>query len=79
MIRILSQPDSSSSAAFLRAVRPKVSVISTSSKEEKNTPDKDVLYRLASIGSEIYVTQDAPYAVAVLLKNGKITVRMLSK
>ena len=70
---------SASTSAFLRAVRPRVSVISTSSKEEKNTPDKDVLYRLASIGSEIYVTQDAPYAVAVLLKNRKITVRMLSK
>ena len=66
-----------STNAFLRAVRPKVSVISTSSKEEKDTPARDTLDRLASAGSRIYVTQDAPEAVLVELRNKSVSVRML--
>ena len=68
---------SASTTSFLRAVRPRVSVISTSTKEEKDTPDKGTLTRLAAAGSKIYVTQDAPDAVAVQLRNKKATVRMV--
>ena len=69
---------SASSAAFLRAVRPRVSVISTSTKEEKDTPGKDVLYRLASVGSQICVTQSARTGILITLKNKKPSVRLLT-
>ena len=65
-------------AAFLKAVHPKLSVISTSSKEEKDTPAKETLSRLASAGSKTVVTQSAPLAVLVILKNRKTTVRLIS-
>ncbi len=68
---------SACTAAFLRAVRPKLSVISTSSREEKDTPSKETLSRLASAGSKTVVTQDAPLAVLVLLKRRKTAVRLI--
>ena len=69
---------SASTTSFLKAVRPRVSVISTSTREEKDTPDRDVLVRLASVGSEIYVTQDAQDAVLVTLIDKKPRAEYLS-
>ena len=66
--------NSSTSMSFLSAVRPRVGLISTSTAEEKDTPSRDVLQRLASVGCAIYVTQDAAYAVRVVLKDGKAAV-----
>ena len=71
--------NSASSSSFLRAIRPRVSVISTSSKEEKDTPAKDVLFRLASVGSRIHVTQSAKTGILITLKNKKPSVRLLSE
>lgn len=68
--------ESACTAAFLKAVRPAVSVISTSSREEKDTPAKETLQRLKAAGSKVFVTQSAPFAVVVTLKNKKITVLM---
>lgn len=68
--------DTATSAAFLSAVRPRVAVICTSSAEEKDTPAKDTLRRLASVGCAAYVTQDAPDAVRVVLQSGKATVTL---
>ena len=66
--------NTSTSGSFLSIVKPRVAVISTSSKEEKDTPSKDILYRLASVGCKTYVTQDAPYAVRTILSEGRIEV-----
>ena len=68
--------NTSTSASFLNAVRPRAAVICTSSQEEKDTPSKDTLYRLASVGCKTYVTQDAVSAVRVTLDRGKITVTL---
>ena len=68
--------NTATSSPFLSAVKPRVGIISTSSKEEKDTPAKDTLYRLASTGCKIYVTQDAVSAVRITLKDGKTDVQM---
>ncbi len=68
--------NTSTSTSFLNAVKPRVGVISTSSAEEKDTPSRETLYRLASVGCKTYVTQDAPSAVRVTLSAGNIDVRM---
>lgn len=63
--------------AMLRVVQPKVSVISTSSQEESDTPARGVLNRLAAVGSDVYVTQDAHDAIEITLQNGEIQVQDL--
>ena len=68
--------NTSTSDSFLSAVRPRVGLISTSSAEEKDTPSKDTLYRLAAVGCETYVTQNAESAIRLVLDDGKITVSM---
>ena len=68
--------DTSCSSSFLSAVRPRAGVICTSTAEEKDTPSRSTLFRLASIGCSVYVTQDAVSAVRVTLSNGDISVGM---
>ena len=68
--------DTATSTSLLSAVRPRVAVISTSTKEEKDTPSKDTLFRLASIGCKVYVTQDAESAIRVTLDHGAIDVAL---
>ncbi len=53
--------------ALLAAVRPSYAVISTASGEETDTPSPKVLQRLASVGTECFVTQDARDAIAFRL------------
>ncbi len=64
--------NTSTSGSFLSLVKPRYAVICTSSKEEKDTPSREVLYRLASIGCNVYVTQDTAYAVRLRLSSGQI-------
>ena len=68
--------DTSTSSSFLSVVRPKAAVISTSTAEEKDTPSRSTLFRLASIGCKVYVTQDAVSAVRVTLSHGDLSVDM---
>jgi competence protein ComEC len=68
--------DTSCSSSFLSAVRPRAGVICTSTAEEKDTPSRSTLFRLASIGCSVYVTQDAVSAVRVTLSNGDISIGM---
>ena len=68
--------NTATSSSFLSAIKPKVGIISTSTKEEKDTPSRDTLFRLASIGCKVYVTQDAASAIRVTLSGGNITVGM---
>ncbi|MBQ8081555.1 MAG: MBL fold metallo-hydrolase [Clostridia bacterium] len=69
--------DTACGSAFLNAVRPRVGVISTSTEEEPDTPSRDTLRRLAVIGCETYVTQDAKDAVLVTLTGETPTVRLI--
>ena len=68
--------NTSTSSSFLSFVKPKTAVISTSTQEEKDTPSKETLYRLASMGCSVYVTQDAEYAVRVKLSGGVADVAL---
>ena len=68
--------NTSTSTAFLQALRPKLAVISTSSAEEKDTPSREVLYRIAQFGCPVRVTQDAASAVRITLTNGDVSVAM---
>lgn len=63
--------DSATSEALLKAVKPRLGIISTSTLEEKDTPALDTLRRLAYAGCEVHVTQDIRDAIYVSLKNGK--------
>ncbi len=59
---------------MLRAVQPKVSLITTSALEESDTPARGTLSRLSAVGSAVYVTQDAHDAWLVTLENETPTV-----
>lgn len=59
---------------MLRAVQPRVSLILTSTQEEADTPARGTLNRLAAVGSQVFVSQDARDAWQVTLENGGVTV-----
>ena len=61
------------SGNFLKAARPAVAVISTSTEEEEDTPAPSTLRKLAEIGCDIYVTQDCHDAILFTLEGGKVT------
>lgn len=63
---------------FLRVVQPRVSVILTSSFEEKDTPATATLARLQAAGSAAFVSQDAHDAIQITLNDGTITVDDIS-
>ncbi len=56
--------------AFTDAVKPKLSVISTSSTEKPGTPAAVVIRRLTQAGSKIAVTQDSGLGIYVSLQDG---------
>ena len=58
--------------AFLKAVSPSVAVISTSTDEEPDTPDPDVMNRLKKYGVTVYQTQETENGVLITLQNGEI-------
>lgn len=63
------------SAAFVQIIKPKLAVISTSSNEENDTPDRRVLDRLYTAGCKTCViTQDFDDAVLISLDAGKLSV-----
>ena len=62
----------SSSESFVKAVSPKVSVVSVGTRF-KSLPGKVVLERLENVGSKVYRT-DLMGEVSVMVKNGSIFV-----
>ncbi len=70
--------NSSTSAAFLNATRPRMSVITTSTKEEADTPSPDTLRALKGIGCETYVTQDTQDAYLIVLNNNTPKIKEVS-
>ncbi len=60
-----------SSDWFIRTVKPELAVISTSTKEEIDTPAASVLKRLALHGATAVTTQDFTYGIYVTLHEGR--------
>ncbi|MBR1684593.1 MAG: MBL fold metallo-hydrolase [Clostridia bacterium] len=59
--------------AFAEAVRPRLSVVSTSAAEKPGTPSEKVVRRLSKLGSEVVSTEDTGLGVYVHLLSGRIT------
>ena len=62
---------SASSDWFVRTVKPELAVISTSTKEEYDTPAASVLKRFKLYGTTTVVTQDFTYGIYVTLHEGR--------
>ena len=60
-----------SSDWFVRTVKPELAVISTSTKEEYDTPAASVLKRFGLYGTTTVVTQDFTYGIYVTLHEGR--------
>lgn len=60
-----------SSDWFVRTVKPELAVISTSTKEEYDTPAASVLKRFGLYGTVTVVTQDFTYGILVTLHEGR--------
>lgn len=60
-----------SSDWFVRTVKPELAIISTSTKEEFDTPAASVLKRLSLHGATAVVTQDFTYGIYVTLHEGR--------
>ena len=61
------------SPELLRAVKPRIAVISTSTEEKASTPADRVLQDLAACGAEVYQTQEAVWGIRVTVRDGKVT------
>lgn len=63
------------SLALLRAVQPRAAIILTASQEESDTPAPGTLKRLAAVGCQVFVSQDAQDALLLTLKGGVASVQ----
>jgi len=64
------------SEEFLRAVQPKIAVISTSTEEKETTPDPRIMELLEKMNVETYQTQDSRTGVLVTLRDGEAAVEI---
>ena len=65
------------SPELLRAVKPEIAVISTSTAAEPDTPDPRVLAVIASAGAKVFQTQDAQSGVLVTIDQGEVTANLM--
>lgn len=65
--------DDATSIALLKAVKPGIAVISTSTEEKASTPARRVLEALAAWNTEVYQTQEASWGILVTASDGKVT------
>lgn len=65
------------SESLVRYVKPQIAVISTSTSEEPDTPDRDVLRILRAFGVEVYETQKATLGVMVTLDEGRLDAQLM--
>ena len=74
VIKIANHGESdATSEALLRAVQPRVAVISTSTEAEPDTPSGRVLAAIAASGAKLYQTQQAQSGVLVTIDEGNVT------
>lgn len=69
--------EDATSEALIRAVKPKIAVISTSTAEEPDTPDERVLALLGVNGAKLYQTQDTQSGVLVTIDQGEVTANLM--
>ena len=78
VIKIANHGESdATSEALLRAVQPKVAVISTSTAAEPDTPSGRVLAVVAASGAKLYQTQQAQSGVLVTIEEGETTANLM--
>lgn len=76
ILKVANHGDGDATGAdFVVAASPQVSIISTDAYEKPGTPDPEVVARLQSVGSAVYITQDAS-AVAATLEGGKASAEL---
>ena len=61
------------STQLIAACAPRAAVISTSTEEKPDTPDKKVIKNLNKAGCETYITQESKKGVYIRLDGGEIT------
>ena len=66
------------SEAFVRAVQPRIAVISTNSEDEPDTPSKRVLKLLKAAGAQIALTENAAGGVLVTVKSGALNGKLVA-
>ena len=64
----------SSSEAFLKAIKPEVSLISCSAANRYGHPGVETLERLDDVGSRIFITKDSG-AITILTDGHEVRVR----
>ena len=69
--------DDSTSALFLRRVKPQWAIISTDTKEEPDTAADAVLARLWEVKSGVALTQSATLGILVTLQDGQATAEQI--
>lgn len=69
--------DDATSEALLKAVKPQIAVISTSTAVEPDTPSTRVLTLLVASKAMIYQTQDASSGVLVTIDGGETTASLM--
>ncbi|MDD6049661.1 MAG: lamin tail domain-containing protein [Clostridiales bacterium] len=69
--------DDATSEALLKAVKPQIAVISTSTAVEPDTPSTRVLTLLVAAKAMIYQTQDASSGVLVTIDGGETTANLM--
>ena len=65
------------SEALIRAVQPKIAVISTNTAAEPDTPSLRVMALLSTAGVKVYETQDAQSGVLVTIDQGEATANLM--
>lgn len=70
--------DDATSEALIRAVQPRIAVLSTSTAEEADTPAPRVLTLLKKYGVTLYQTQEAESGVLVTLDQGELTANRMA-
>lgn len=70
--------DDATSEALIRAVQPRVAVLSTSTAEEEDTPAPRVVSLLKKYGVTLYQTQEAASGVLVTLDQGELSANRMA-
>lgn len=70
--------DDATSEALLRAVQPRMAVLSTNTEEEPDTPAPRVLALLEAQGVTLYQTQEAESGVLITLDQGELSAHRMA-
>lgn len=69
--------DDATGRAFALLAKPQWAIISTSTLEEPDTPDSQIVSRLWDVNASVAVTQDAEVGILIRLSNGEATAEQI--